>query len=571
MEHRNCQNCKKEFEITPDDFSFYEKIKVPPPTFCRWCRLMRRFLMRNERTYYRSVCGLCHKNIISMYHPSSPFPVYCRECWNGDGWNAITYARKYDMSRSFFEQYKEFSDTVPRLALWQRNAVNSDYSNMAVESKNVYLSVSVVKDSENVFYSKFIDTSRDIVDCFKAINNSEGLYENVEAQSNYNCQYTLITRNCIDSFYLVDCANCSNCFMSYNLRNKQYCIRNTQYSKEDYLKEIQKYNLGSRKVRQDLLKEYEDIKLRAVYRFSNFNKVVDSTGNDLFNTKNCKFCFEVNNAENLKYCYRSFDMNDCMDFDYGQRSELLYEYSTGALDDFNVKFSFFAIEGVRNADYTELCKNCTDIFGCISLKNTNYAIFNNTYSKEEYFKLREEIIAQMSTVPFIDKKGRRYSYGEFFPIQLAPFGYNETLAGEFMPISKEEALENGYPWRDEEKKDFQITMSVDKIPEDINQVNDDILKEVLECAHKGECANQQCSTAFRLTDFELKFYKKYNIPLPTICSNCRYYERIKVLPAINFWHRLCMNKGCKNEFETPYAPDRPEKVFCESCYNKEVY
>jgi hypothetical protein len=29
-----CQNCKDEFEIEPEDFKFYEKIKVPSPTFC---------------------------------------------------------------------------------------------------------------------------------------------------------------------------------------------------------------------------------------------------------------------------------------------------------------------------------------------------------------------------------------------------------------------------------------------------------------------------------------------------------------------------------------------------------
>jgi len=28
---------------------------------------------------------------------------------------------------------------------------------------------------------------------------------------------------------------------------------------------------------------------------------------------------------------------------------------------------------------------------------------------------------------------------------------------------------------------------------------------------------------------------------------------------------------CENEFQTPYAPKRPEKVYCENCYNKEVY
>ena len=31
-----------------------------------------------------------------------------------------------------------------------------------------------------------------------------------------------------------------------------------------------------------------------------------------------------------------------------------------------------------------------------------------------------------------------------------------------------------------------------------------------------------------------------------------------------------MKPGCKNEFETSYAPDRPEIVYCEQCYNEEV-
>ena len=33
-ETRVCQNCKKDFVIEPDDFLFYEKMKVPAPTFC---------------------------------------------------------------------------------------------------------------------------------------------------------------------------------------------------------------------------------------------------------------------------------------------------------------------------------------------------------------------------------------------------------------------------------------------------------------------------------------------------------------------------------------------------------
>ena len=106
-ETRNCQNCKKDFIIEPDDFGFYDKIKVPPPTFCPECRLQRRLVWRNERSLYHRKCELCSKNVISMYSPESPFSVYCHECWWGDGWDPLKYGRDYNFSKPFFEQYKE--------------------------------------------------------------------------------------------------------------------------------------------------------------------------------------------------------------------------------------------------------------------------------------------------------------------------------------------------------------------------------------------------------------------------------------------------------------------------------
>ncbi len=579
IETKSCQNCKKDFIIEPDDFGFYEKIKVPPPTFCPECRLQRRMSWRNERALYKRKCDLCQKNIIAMYHELAPFPVYCRECWYGDSWDATSFAKDYDFSKTFFEQYKEFYKNIPRLALWQRNVINSDYANMAAESKNIYLSVSAVAGSENVFYSKCVDKSRDIIDCLNIINGSESLYENVEAQSNYNSQYLLLCRSCMDSYYCVDCINCSNCFLSNNLRNKQFCIRNQQYTKEDYFKELEKFNLKSRASREILKKEFEEIKKIAIFRFGNINKAVNSTGNNLLNVKNCKNCFEIYDVENAKYCYRAFNFKDSMDFDYGQKSELLYEYTTGAMNDYNVKFTYSAMEFIRNADYTESCRNCSNIFGCISLRNAENAILNKVYSKGEYEKLREEIIRQMNDMPFIDKMGRVYKYGEFFPIEISPFPYNDSLAQEFFPITKEDAKKNGYLWRDQDIKSFEITIPVNNISDNIDEVSDKILEEVLGCAHKGECSHQ-CNTAFRLTNYELAFYKKHDIPLPVLCPNCRYYERFKVMPALKLWHRTCMcNKEnhfhgtgkCEVEFETSYAPERPEIVYCEKCYQQEVY
>ena len=567
-ETKNCQNCKNDFTIEGEDFKFYEKMQVPPPTFCPDCRRMRRMAWRNERALYKRSCQLCNKNIISMYREDSPIPVLCQQCWYGDDWDATTYARDYDFSRNFFEQYVELLNVVPQKSLWQRNAINSEYSNMVGESKNVYLSASVTAGSENVFYSKHIDGSSNIVDCYN-LKKCENCYENIDCEKNYNCQYLVLSRDCLDSYFLFDCVNCSNCFMSWNLRNKQYCIRNKQYTKEAYELEIGQIKLSNRRTIAFLLQEFEDVQKRAIHKFANNTKVIDSTGNNLANTKNCHSCFDIYNTEDSKYCYRGYNMNNCMDFDYGLSGNM-YEYITGALNDYNVRFSISAESNVKEADYTNSCISCDSIFGCVGLRNKKYAILNKVYSKEEYEMLRKKIIDQMEEMQYVDKSGNKYKYGEFFPLELSPHSYNETLAQDFYPLTKLEAINKGLSWFEPDSKRFSITMPVQNNPADISLVDESILNEVIECSHLGKC-NHQCSTVFRVTPGEFQFYKKLNIPLPDKCSNCRYHERFKKVTLPKLYHRSCMNQGCQNEFETAYAPDRPEMVYCEKCYQSEVY
>ncbi len=103
-ETRECQNCKTQFTIEPDDFTFYEKIKVPPPSWCPECRYIRRLLDRNEWTMYKRKCDATGKVIISIYRPDAPFPVYDQEYWKSDAWDPLSYGREFDFSRPFFEQ-----------------------------------------------------------------------------------------------------------------------------------------------------------------------------------------------------------------------------------------------------------------------------------------------------------------------------------------------------------------------------------------------------------------------------------------------------------------------------------
>ena len=117
-ETKICQNCKKEFIIEPEDFNFYEKIKVPPPTFCPECRFARRMTWRNERALYKRKCDATGVDIISIFSPDSGYKAYEEKHWWSDKWDPLDYGADYDFSKPFFVQYQELLKQVPHLALF---------------------------------------------------------------------------------------------------------------------------------------------------------------------------------------------------------------------------------------------------------------------------------------------------------------------------------------------------------------------------------------------------------------------------------------------------------------------
>ena len=568
METKTCQNCKNNFTIEPDDFSFYEKIKVPPPTWCFECRTARRIQFRNERSLYHFNCGLCGEKGITMYSSDNKFPIYCIKCWYSDKWDSLKYGQEYNFSENFFEQVKKLNDRVPRPNLFIRSCLDSEYGNIIGESKNVYLSFSV-NNSENIYFSKSIDMSKDIFDCL-SIADSNQCYEMVMGGNNYNCKYLVLSKNCLDSYFLFDCVNCQNCFLSAGLRNKKYIIENKQYSKEDYYEIIKKIDFGSYQIIKDITIKIKKIIDKFPHRYAQITKSVNSTGDELINAKNAKNSFDAYNIENTKNIFRCFAVKDSYEGNNIANSELVYEFSGGGADgSYNLLFSNNGLKNLRNVLYSDFCASSSSLFGCSSLSSKQYCILNKQYTKEQYEELVGKIIKHMSDMPYIDQKGRVYKYGEFFPSELSPFCYNETIAQEYFPLTKEEAISQGYRWKDKEERNYSIDIYNKDIPDNITDVTDDITDKIIECAHK-DC-NHQCTEAFKIIPEELQFYRRMNLPLPRLCPNCRHYERLSQRNPLKLWHRTCMKEGCNNEFETSYAPERPEIIYCEKCYQAEVY
>ena len=106
--------------------------------------------------------------------------------------------------------------------------------------------------------------------------------------------------------------------------------------------------------------------------------------------------------------------------------------------------------------------------------------------KEQYEELVPKIIKQMNSMPYIDSKGRSYKYGEFFPSELSPFCYNETIAQEYFPLTKEEVLKQGYRWKEPEARNYQIDIKTKDIPNDIKGVKKEIIGKVIECKNNSD-------------------------------------------------------------------------------------
>lgn len=573
-EVKQCENCTKEFTVEPEDFEYYEKIKVPAPTWCPDCRLQRRLSFCNERNLYSRDCSLCGTHIVSMYSKDTPFPVYCLPCYRSDNWDPMSFGRAYDFTRPFFAQFYEMKMQTPRAALVRQGDIaGSEYCNRASFNKNCYLIVRA-NYNEDSLYSYNLWNSRDCADCFN-VHKSELTYQSLDSFECYNTKYCQECRLCRNSYFLFDCRNCSDCIGCVNLRNQQYYILNQPYTKEQYESKVRELRLDTVAGLEVFKQTFEEFKKTGIREASIMLNSTGSTGNWLSNCSNVKDSYQCRDMENGKYLLSVLLSKDCMDHSYwGNGSELIYETANCGYNCSRVRFSNESWDSCSEITYSDNCYSSSNLFGCVGLRKKEYCILNTQHSKEEYLELIEKIEAQMKELPYVDAKGRVYTFGEFFPTEHSASAYNTTAAFDNFPLTESEVLAQGFKWENREEKGHVPTKNGSELPESITEVTDDILKDVILCeayekeGGKAAIDSHNCSKAFRITPQELAFYRRMNLPLPRRCFNSRHYLRHKMRNPLKLWPRNCAK--CNKGIETSYSPDRPEIVYCESCYQAEV-
>jgi hypothetical protein len=554
VETKTCTHCGAHFSIYQSDLDFYDKISptfngqkspIPTPTFCPDCRNQRRLSFRNERSLYHRTCDGSGKSVISSYSPDKPYKVYHPSVWRSDTRNAMDYGRDFDSNQGFFEQFDALLHEVPQLGLLNNNNENCEYANYIMGCKNCYMTSVAYYGCEDILYTNWVFESQDCIDGL-GLFYSHHCYECIDSSKLYDCKRVRNSENCSSCEFSRDLIDCQHCAFCSNLANKQYYLFNIPYTKEEYFKEKEKL---MHHPLQKIKSWYHTLNTEGIVKYASLKNCEQCTGDNLVNAHNVYAGFCTYEVEDSKFVCSEKTKN-CYD-GVGGNIEWSYEYSRGL--GMHILFSCDVVES-NFMCYCWSCYSSNHCFGCVGLRHKEYCIFNKPYTKADYEALVPTIIKKMKA------DGQR---GEFFPSSMSPFGYQETIAQDYFPLSQEEAIQQGMKWSDFEAPFPQVTQTIpaSELPENISEVSDEIINAVVIC--------EVTKRPFRITKQELAFYRTHKLPLPRRHPDQRYLERIQLRTPRKLQERKC--DRCGVLVQTTYAPERKETVLCENCYNKEVY
>ena len=198
------------------------------------------------------------------------------------------------------------------------------------------------------------------------------------------------------------------------------------------------------------------------------------------------------------------------------------------------------------------------LFGLHS--HEHHCIFNRPYSTLEYEQLCWKIIDHMISTG---------EWWEFFPHELSPFGYNETVAQEyFLWQKKKYGLADGIGTMHQKNPLMVKPSNPSLYPSTMNewwfekaQKNiDALLAWIIKCEITGK--------PFKIIRQELAFYIEHHLPLPTKHPDQRHKERMELRNPRTLHERHCSE--CQKPITTTYSQTDPRE-WCEECYRKLVY
>ncbi len=483
-----------------------------------------------------------------MFSPDKGYTVFEQSEWWSDRWDPKSYWREFDFSKTFFAQFNELMHDVPQVSLAVQDSDNSEYTNYAINNKNCYLTFGW-DYSQDCEYGNFQFYTNNCVDFYWLIK-CENCYECINCNECFKTTYSRDSKNLTDCHFCLECNSCNDCIGCTNLSNKKCYLFNKPSTKEEIDKIRASFSSFSKL--NEFKAKAEEFFAWETFKFADIRMSENCTWDKIFSSKNCNNCFVAETCEDLKDVYIWINCKDV------RNSSLVGFWSQYVYDSFwitsgvNLTFTAYAWWNNRDMFYTNQCyNNCSNLFGCIWLRGQSYCILNKQYTKEEYEAIVPKIIEHMIST---------WEWWEFFPASVSQFWYNESVASEYFPLSKEKAIEKWFNWSDYEnpKPEVSKVIPASKLPDNISDIPDDILNWAVLC--------EKTERPFRIIKAELDFYRKQKLPVPRKHPDERHLDRMKNRNNMKLYDRKC--DSCWIDIKTTYAPDRTEKILCEDCYNK---
>jgi hypothetical protein len=491
------------------ELALCQMLGVRPSTLPRWKRIQQLGAFWQHFAIHRRTCDRSGRKLVSVFREDCPYPVWDRDLWTAEAQPPVA---QFDFTQPFFTQLWALFQRCPIPHMVGVGSENCEYCDDWWHSRNCYLCHSGLRCEDCLYCYRCFECR----DCRGAVFsfNCELCSDVLQSHRCFALHFGHHSWQCRDSAFLFDCRNCDQCFMCWNQRNKRYCIRNQQYSKQEYLRLRAAYDLSSYATYEALKVEFlETLQQQAYWKALEQERCTDSSGCYIENLNRCEDCYFISESESLVNCVRGIHLRDSMDA-VGALGELIVNsVAIGIERAYQVSHSYHCTDCSR-VEYCGFCSRCDNCFACCGLVGKSFCILNQQYSEAEYQKRLLEIKQHLSSTGVL---------GQFFPGYFSPCPYGESFANVHFPLSNAEAEQQGFRVSSQEETAATNSAALCEIPDSSAVVDPNITSNIF----YDEIARKR----FTITKTDIAFAQKlaaplprrhYSLPLKEMYSNLHY-------------------------------------------------
>lgn len=498
----------------------YRSLNVPLPRLCEEERYRRLLSFRNDRKFFWRTCDKTGEKIYSTYPPNAPFPVCSFEYWLEDPRDGTQYGQDYDPQVPFFTQLLWLWKSVTRPASTVRNLVAAmiEHPLFGASGSSFVFSGQRVQDCH---YCYDVRDARHCMDCYR-ISSCEQCYECIDCVDCRLLRWAEHCRNCTDSWFISNCENCHHCLFSTNLSGKSYYVCNESVSKERYEEVLAEQALHVRLRAEEAIEEYAVFLRNYPIPHIYADNASSCSGNYLRACSDVIDCYECSNVTNSAYCFNLNDAEACLDgLGFGEGLSTAVNFVSVGMHAKNIFNCVECHTNISDLSFCLHCENSSHLFGCVGMRGAEYCILNKRYSRQEYERLRNDIEAVMEA---------RSEWGKMLPPGLCDFPYNHSMASDYFPLSKVQAVMMGYRWDDEHDgvRPSQLLYGdapgerFAEVPAVVSEeTRQQLLDRIFVCEMSG--------APFKFSLHDINLYQVLGVPPPARAFEQRHQDRLRKL------------------------------------------